>query len=295
MSTRPGTTSSPRASMRARVRRRAKRPGRLDRAIDAVVEQEVPGARRCRPPDRRAVPPAIDQPIALTPVLRPPAPRLLAPRRLGVARVLGLAARDEQVEQRHAHRHAVGHLVHDHRVRARRRPSLEISMPRLIGPGCRMIDVAAWRRRRASAVEAEVARVLVERREEVGALPLALDAQHHDDVGVAHASPRGRDGARDAELRELAGRSVGGPTRRTRRAERAAGACRFERATRLCRMSPTMATVEPGDLVPAARGSCSRSSSACVGCSWLPSPALMIGQLDVRARAGARAPEDGGG
>ena len=49
----------------------------------------------------------------------------------------------------------------------------------------------------------------------------------------------------------------------------------FERSTRLCSRSPTIATFSP-----ASRPLCSRivkaSSSACVGCSCMPSPALMI-------------------
>ena len=61
----------------------------------------------------------------------------------------------------------------------------------------------------------------------------------------------------------------------------------FERSTRLCSRSPTIATFRP-----ASRPLCSRmvkaSSSACVGCSCMPSPALMIADRQVRAsRCGA--------
>ena len=56
--------------------------------------------------------------------------------------------------------------------------------------------------------EAEVLRVLVERGEEVGALPLALDAEHHDDVRIAHAliKPGVELGAEGAELGRHEGR-----------------------------------------------------------------------------------------
>src|SRR5438093_50549 len=49
----------------------------------------------------------------------------------------------------------------------------------------------------------------------------------------------------------------------------------FERATRLCAMSPTIATLSPSKW-PLCSRMVRRSSSACVGCSWAPSPALTI-------------------
>jgi hypothetical protein len=48
-----------------------------------------------------------------------------------------------------------------------------------------------------------------------------------------------------------------------------------ERATRLCRISPTMAIFTPSSF-PAARRIVMRSRSAWVGCSWHPSPAFTI-------------------
>src|ERR1700730_18246411 len=51
----------------------------------------------------------------------------------------------------------------------------------------------------------------------------------------------------------------------------------FERATRLCRTSPQIATVRPPKR-PLRRGIVSASSKAWVGCSWLPSPALTTAQ-----------------
>ena len=60
------------------------------------------------------------------------------------------------------------------------------------------------------------------------------------------------------------------------------GPSRFERPTRLCNRSPTIATYRP-----ASRRLCSRivktSSSAWVRCSCMPSPALMI--VDRHRRA----------
>ncbi len=51
----------------------------------------------------------------------------------------------------------------------------------------------------------------------------------------------------------------------------------FERATRLCKTSPQIATVSPPS-PPLRRRIVSASSSAWVGCSWLPSPALITAQ-----------------
>ena len=57
----------------------------------------------------------------------------------------------------------------------------------------------------------------------------------------------------------------------------------FERATRLCAMSPMMATRRPSS-VPRRSRMVRASSSACVGCSCVPSPALMMGIGRWRAR-----------
>ena len=51
----------------------------------------------------------------------------------------------------------------------------------------------------------------------------------------------------------------------------------FERATRLCKTSPQIATVSPPSR-PLRWRIVSASSSAWVGCSWLPSPPLMTAQ-----------------
>ena len=56
----------------------------------------------------------------------------------------------------------------------------------------------------------------------------------------------------------------------------------LERATRECRMSPQIATVSPS-MRPRLRRIVSASSSAWVGCSWAPSPALITEQSTLRA------------
>src|SRR6185295_6395890 len=65
----------------------------------------------------------------------------------------------------------------------------------------------------------------------------------------------------------------------------------FERATRLCAMSPTIATRSPSNDNPLSR-IFYRSKRACVGCSCHPSPALMTEDFTPRARVSA-APADG--
>ena len=72
------------------------------------------------------------------------------------------------------------------------------------------------------------------------------------------------------------GTSVGGPQRITR-APSLVRPQMFDRATRECAMSPSRPTVRPS-IRPLARRIVIRSSSPWVGCSWAPSPALMIEQ-----------------
>src|SRR5712691_3883694 len=64
---------------------------------------------------------------------------------------------------------------------------------------------------------------------------------------------------------------------------------RFERATRLCRMSPRMVTFSPMSALLRSR-MVSASSRACVGCSWVPSPALITG-ISSRPATNSGAPE----
>ena len=93
-------------------------------------------------------------------------------------------------------------------------------------------------------VEAEVARVLARVREQLAADALLLDAQHHHDVG---AFERGLDALVHAGAhlgRGPARSSVRGAATRTR-APSLVSAQMFERATRLWRMSPQIATSSP--------------------------------------------------
>src|SRR3954469_17768697 len=78
-----------------------------------------------------------------------------------------------------------------------------------------------------------------------------------------------------------AGITVEGPPTRTR-APSLLRQWMFERATRLCAMSPTMATVLPSR-VPQRSRRVSASSRPCVGCSWAPSPAWITLALTARA------------
>ena len=72
------------------------------------------------------------------------------------------------------------------------------------------------------------------------------------------------------------GMRVRGPAKRTR-APRAVSSHAFDRATRLWVTSPQMVTVSPS-MRPLARRMVKASSSAWVGCSWVPSPALTMPQ-----------------
>ena len=65
----------------------------------------------------------------------------------------------------------------------------------------------------------------------------------------------------------------------------------FERATRLCNTSPQIATVRPLTR-PLRRRIVSASSSAWVGCSWLPSPALITEQSTF-SESSCTAPDSG--
>ena len=78
------------------------------------------------------------------------------------------------------------------------------------------------------------------------------------------------------------GSSVGGP-HSTTWAPIFVSSQMFERATRLCRMSPTIATLRPFSR-PLRWRIVSASSSAWVGCSCAPSPALTTAKRQWRAR-----------
>ncbi len=65
----------------------------------------------------------------------------------------------------------------------------------------------------------------------------------------------------------------------------------FERATRLCRISPQITTVSPS-ILPRRRRMVSASSRAWVGCPWLPSPALITAAVTF-SDSNCTAPESG--
>ncbi|SKZ42351.1 Uncharacterised protein [Mycobacteroides abscessus subsp. abscessus] len=69
------------------------------------------------------------------------------------------------------------------------------------------------------------------------------------------------------------GSNVGGATSTTS-APSVESRCAFDRATRECSTSPTRAIRRPS-MLPSRWRSVSASRSACVGCSWVPSPALI--------------------
>ncbi len=82
------------------------------------------------------------------------------------------------------------------------------------------------------------------------------------------------------------GSSVGGATSVTS-APSVRSSQTFDRATRLCRTSPTIVTRRPSSL-PSLRRMVNASSRAWVGCSWVPSPALTTLPLThLASRCGA--------
>ena len=100
------------------------------------------------------------------------------------------------------------------------------------------------------------------------------------------SSIRGEDG--DAELvRRCAAAACAGPHTPTS-APSLVSPQMLLRATRLCRMSPQMATLSPSIRLNRSR-SVSMSSSPCVGCSCLPSPALITLDSDPLAEELRRA------
>ena len=89
----------------------------------------------------------------------------------------------EQIEDRHAHRDAVGDLLQDHRGAAVRHLARDLDAA-VHRSGVHDDDVVLGRRQPRGG-QAEELEVLADRREGHPPLPLELDAQHHDHVGVA--------------------------------------------------------------------------------------------------------------
>ena len=157
--------------------------------------------------------------------------------------------------------------------------ALAISRPRFSGPGWRMMTCGF-----ASRTASSVRQKYCEYSSSVGKKLAPCRSRWMRSIITTSASRTPAASSVWSSAPKAArsrGTSVGGPTRRTVDPS-ARSACRFERATRLCRMSPTIATVSPSRR-PRCSRIVSRSRRACVGCSWQPSPALRIGHETCRA------------
>src|SRR5579871_1536425 len=162
----PGRTSSPRASST-----RASSPSAPEGPTAAIRPSSIRTSAGPTVPatGSTTVPPATSSPRSRAPSAA--APRGLR-RLLDLGRILGLAARDQQVEDRHAHGDAVGHLAHDHGVGPVGHLAGDLE-PAVERPGMED-DHVRLREPHHLLGEAVVLRVLVEAREEMAALPLAL-------------------------------------------------------------------------------------------------------------------------
>ena len=224
---------------------------------------------------------------------RPPQPCGCGARRAG-----------QQVEERHPDRDAVRDLLGDHATRRRRRRRARSRRPRSSGPGC-MTRTSGRGEREALAGDPEPRGVLAQRRQQPAAMPLTLDPQGHDHVGIArapHRDPssrgtgRGRPSGRRAAAHASNPRSsVAGPHSH-RSAPAAVSVQMFERATREWRTSPTITTFRP--VSDAARQVATRivyrSSSACDGWACQPSPPFRIEPPRSARRRGTARPTSRG-
>ena len=170
---------------------------------------------------------------------------------------------------------------------ARRRRREAISTPRFIGPGC-MTITSGLRAREPLARHAEHAKYSRSDGMSAPPMPLELHAQHHDDVGaVDRLVDVGRRPSRPV-ARCRAGTSVGGP-------QTATSAPSFVSSQMFDRDHAAVQHVaDDGDLAgPRCGRLCSRivsaSSSACVGCSCVPSPALMTPRSQIARQEVRRA------
>ena len=133
-----------------------------------------------------------------------------------------------------------------------------ISRPRIIGPGC---STSASGPRAAQPFRRELVQqdVFVQRQRRL-VQPFLLHAQHDHHVGAFErlfdARRAAHAGSRHSNSR---GSHIAGP-HSVKRQPNLPSRCRFERATRLCRMSPTMVTCRPSS-VPRRSRMVSASSS----------------------------------
>ena len=119
-------------------------------------------------------------------------------------------------------------------------------MPRFIGPGC-MTKTSFLHRWKRSQVRPKK-RVNSRTRRELAALdPLELHAEHVDHVDLADDRVEVVDDPR-AELLERLAAAASAGRRGSPRRRASSGAHRFDRATRLLAMSPTIATFSPSTL-----------------------------------------------
>src|SRR5256885_5955015 len=143
-------------------------------------------------------------------------------------------------------------------------------------------------RRQPARVDLVARRVLAQRRDVRAGHPLVLHPQGVDHVRLLEPLERVAHVA--MQRLDPRGMSVGGPQTVTSQPIRV-NARMFERATRLCSTSPTIHTFSPSS-EPRRRLSVNRSSSACVGGSCFPSPAL-ITEAAVQRATSAAAPAYG--
>ena len=148
--------------------------------------------------------------------------------------------------------------------------SAAISIPRFIGPGCMTMASSG-----SSPIRCRSSpyRRLYSRSDGKYAWPIRSRCTR----SIITTSALGRLASRSYETpagqaSTPTGSRVGGATRVTS-APRVASSSTLERATRLCSTSPTTATRRPSRR-PSRRRIVYASSSAWVGCSWVPSPAL---------------------
>ncbi len=152
--------------------------------------------------------------------------------------------------------------------------ALSISTPRFIGPGC---ITSASGAARASFSASRPKKRKYSRALGTGAAPPPSPMRSRCRRSIITTStpsrPRAMSWNTSTPRRPTsAGSSVGGPTTRTR-LPIVPSRWMLDRATRLCATSPQIATVSPASR-PRLRRIVSASSSAWVGCSWVPSPAL---------------------
>ncbi len=152
----------------------------------------------------------------------------------------------------------------------------DISTPRLTGPGCITIE-SGFERSSRSGVRPNI-RWYSPSDEKNGSpwrsswirsvITTSAPSIASSAVGATESVP-----ALPSAIRSMpSGISVRGPANTTF-APSSVNRCAFDRATRLCRMSPTIATRNPS-MRPLRSSIVRASSSACVGCSCAPSPAL---------------------